>query len=127
MKIIKLKSNARQLITVVGRSILKVMRLIALEPSKIIGGPKIMRKDKLCCMVNPEVRCIGCNVPLCSVHLNEGIDFNHGLSKCSATYYCNNWMHDPAGHAFSYPAASLEFCQRREAIEKEKVCLKKNV
>lgn len=66
-----------------------------------------MAMNKLCCVLNPEFRCIGCDVPICVVCAGpEDITGRHSLPECKATYYCT-WLYDDRGHAFN-DISSLE-------------------
>ena len=77
-------------------------------------------RTKLCCLLSPEYRCIGCDVPICIVCAGpDGITDNHKLSKCPATYY-SYWLYDNKGHAFNDPD-SLEHNRIDEANAKREI------
>jgi hypothetical protein len=56
----------------------------------------------LCCQINPSVRCIGCNLPLCNEHFKEESGKRGKVIDtpylCTVTYYAP-WIFDN-GHAF---------------------------
>ena len=76
-------------------------------------------KSKLCCLLQTEYRCIGCDIPICSVCAGpDDIIGKHKLPKCPATYYVE-WLYDNCGHALNNPD-SLESDREYEMQEKEK-------
>lgn len=77
-------------------------------------------KSKLCCLLNPEFRCIGCDVPICTVCAGpDDIMGKHNLPKCPATYYYDNWIYDSKGHALN-DVDSMKFDRDLELQEKKK-------
>lgn len=71
----------------------------------------------LACLIKPEVRCIGCDIPLCTAHF-KGVNVDNNLPKCKSTYYYKHWIYDASGHAFNgienLPTNRLDEAKERE-------------
>jgi hypothetical protein len=70
-------------------------------------------KEYLCCVLSPEVRCIGCNIPLCKVEWDKVLRQKMPLSTCEYSYQYDGWVHVEGNHAFT-TIDHLENCKRQE-------------
>src|SRR5208282_1317989 len=77
-------------------------------------------KPKLCCLVNPYVKCVGCDIPLCSDHFIE-LDADHKLPKCPVIrYYDTAWEYDGSGHVLDILENLVNDREDEEKLRKKK-------
>ena len=69
-------------------------------------------KAKLCCVLEPYVRCIGCDIPSCHTCWDLILEGKISLDECP-TKYNRAWTHVSGHHAFG----GLEYLERHREEE----------
>ena len=73
--------------------------------------------QQLCCILQPDLRCIGCDIPVCYQHWDNNLATDSGplisLDPCEYKYKLHTWVHVTGNHAFT-PISNLEACRSRE-------------